>query len=51
MMVQSSFLCAARTLFECAHRQELEPICVPVRNVFCAFSTQKPVCVCCAYTP
>lgn len=51
MMVQNSFLCAARTLFECAHRQEIESILCAARNIFCAFSTQKPVCVCCAHTP
>ena len=51
MMIQSSFLCAARTLFECAHRQKYEPLLCSARRVFRAFSTQKPVCVCCAHTP
>ncbi|TWU64555.1 hypothetical protein V7x_00990 [Crateriforma conspicua] len=51
MMVQNSLLCAARTRFECAHRQEFEVVLCAARSVFCAFSTQKPVCVCCAHTP
>ena len=51
MTVQCSFLCAARTRFGCAHRQKFEVVLCAARSVFCAFSTQKPGCVCCAHTP
>ena len=51
MTVQCSFLCAARTLFEWRTDRKSKHSCVPRASVFCAFSTQKPVCVCCTHTP
>ena len=51
MMVQNSLLCAARTLFECAHRQEIESILCAARATSSARSAHRNRSVCVARTP
>ena len=51
MTVLCSFLCAARTRFKCAHRQELEVVLCAARAASSARSAHRNRSVCVARTP
>ena len=51
MTVQCSFLCAARTRLECAHRQEFDVVLCAARAASSARSAHRNRSVCVARTP